>query len=34
MALASLDGQDLIDQYKGSYFFVDSIFAVWIRSLG
>jgi uncharacterized protein len=33
-ALASLDGQDLIDQYKGSYFFVDPIFAVWIRSLG
>jgi hypothetical protein len=32
-ALASLDAQDLIDQYKGSYFFVDPIFAVWIRDL-
>jgi hypothetical protein len=32
-ALASLDGQDLIDRYKGSYFFVDPIFAVWIREL-
>ena len=32
-ALASLDGQDLIDRYKGSYFFVDPIFAVWIRDL-
>ena len=32
-ALGSLDGQDLIDRYKGSYFFVDPIFAVWIRNL-
>ncbi len=32
-ALASLDEQDLLDQYKGSYFFVDPMFAVWIREL-
>ncbi len=33
-ALVSLGEQDIIGRYKGSYFFVDPIFAVWIRELG
>ena len=33
-ALYALDEQDILDQYKGSPFFVDPIFSVWIRSIG
>ena len=32
-ALASLDAQDILDQYKGSYFFVDPLFSIWIKGI-
>ena len=30
-ALQALDSQDIIDRYRGDYFFVDPLFANWIR---
>lgn len=30
-ALQSLDAQDIIDRYEDRYFFLDPLFAVWIR---
>jgi len=30
-ALQSLDAQDIIDRYQDRYFFLDPLFAVWIR---
>ena len=30
-ALQALDSQDIIDRYHGDYFFVDPLFANWIR---
>ena len=30
-ALQSLDAQDLIDRYEDRYFFLDPLFAVWVR---
>ncbi len=33
-SLSSLDQQDLIDRYKGRYFFLEPLFAEWIRQLG
>jgi len=30
-ALQSLDSQDILDRYHGAYFFVDPLFATWIR---
>jgi nucleotide-binding universal stress UspA family protein len=30
-ALKSLDAQDIIDRYEDRYFFLDPLFAVWIR---
>ena len=33
-ALSALDKQDLIDRYKGRYFFLEPLFAEWIRQLG
>ncbi|HEY0564701.1 MAG TPA: hypothetical protein VGC88_03900 [Terriglobales bacterium] len=31
-ALQSLDSKDIIDRYKGGYFFLDPLFPRWIRS--
>ncbi len=33
-ALASLDSQDVIDRYKGEYFFLDPLFPQWIKAKG
>jgi uncharacterized protein len=33
-ALQSLDSQDVIDRYKGEYFFLDPLFPQWIRQKG
>ncbi len=33
-ALQSLDDQDILDLYRDLYFFVDPLFAAWIRSNG
>ena len=30
-ALQSLDSQDILDRYHGAYFFVDPLFATWVR---
>lgn len=30
-ALQSLDSKDILDRYRGKYFFVDSLFPLWIR---
>jgi hypothetical protein len=30
-ALQSLDSKDILDRYKGNYFFIDPLFAHWIR---
>jgi len=30
-ALQALDAQDILDRYHGDYFFVDPLFAIWIR---
>src|SRR5205085_11535914 len=30
-ALQSLDSQDILDRYHGRYFFLDPLFALWIR---
>lgn len=30
-ALQSLDAQDIIDRYQHQYFFLDPLFAVWVR---
>jgi len=32
-ALQSLDAQDIVDRYSDAYFFVDPLFAAWIRSV-
>lgn len=31
-ALQSLDSRDVLDRYKGGYFFLDPLFPVWIRN--
>jgi hypothetical protein len=33
-ALQSLDSKDILDRYKGSYFFLDPLFPQWIRKKG
>ena len=33
-ALQSLDSRDILDRYKGSYFFLDPLFPSWIRTKG
>lgn len=33
-ALQSLDASDVIDRYKGSYFFLDPLFPLWIKKKG
>ena len=33
-ALESLDSKDVLDVYKGRYFFIDPLFAYWIRKKG
>jgi hypothetical protein len=33
-ALQSLDSRDILDRYKGSYFFLDPLFPCWIRKKG
>jgi hypothetical protein len=33
-ALQSLDSKDVLDVYKGNYFFIDPLFAHWIRRRG
>jgi hypothetical protein len=33
-ALQSLDSRDILDQYKGNYFFLDPLFPCWIRRKG
>lgn len=33
-ALQSLDAQDVLDRYKESHFFIDPLFARWIREAG
>jgi uncharacterized protein len=33
-ALQSLDSRDILDRYKGSYFFLDPLFPCWIRRKG
>jgi len=30
-ALQALDAQDIIDRYRSAYFFLDPLFAIWIR---
>jgi hypothetical protein len=30
-ALQSLDSQDIIDRYRSAYFFLDPLFAMWVR---
>jgi hypothetical protein len=33
-ALQSLDSQDILDRYRGNYFFIDPLFPHWIRRRG
>lgn len=33
-ALQSLDARDILDRYKGNYFFLDPLFPHWIRNKG
>ena len=33
-ALQSLDSRDVLDRYKGEYFFLDPLFPHWIRNKG
>src|ERR1700728_4108386 len=33
-ALQSLDSRDILDRYKGNYFFLDPLFPCWIRKRG
>jgi hypothetical protein len=33
-ALQSLDARDILDRYKGNYFFLDPLFPCWIRKKG
>jgi hypothetical protein len=33
-ALQSLDSKDVIDRYKGDYFFLDPLFPQWVRLKG
>lgn len=33
-ALQSLDSRDILDRYKGSYFFLDPLFPFWVRKKG
>jgi len=33
-ALQSLDSRDILDRYKGGYFFLDPLFPCWIRKKG
>ena len=33
-ALQSLDARDILDRYKGDYFFLDPLFPLWIRRKG
>jgi hypothetical protein len=33
-ALQSLDSRDILDRYKGNYFFLDPLFPCWIRRKG
>jgi len=33
-ALQSLDTKDILDLYKGNYFFIDPLFALWIKRKG
>jgi len=33
-ALQSLDARDILDRYKGNYFFLDPLFPLWIRRKG
>jgi hypothetical protein len=33
-ALQSLDSRDILDRYKGNYFFLDPLFPSWIRKKG
>jgi hypothetical protein len=33
-ALHALDSKDILDLYKGNYFFIDPLFAHWIRRKG
>jgi hypothetical protein len=33
-ALQSLDSRDVLDRYKGEYFFLDPLFPQWIRNKG
>jgi hypothetical protein len=32
VALQSLDARDIIDRYRGEYFFLDPLLLCWIRS--
>jgi hypothetical protein len=33
-ALQSLDSRDILDRYKGNYFFLDPLFPCWIKKKG
>jgi hypothetical protein len=33
-ALQTLDSRDILDRYKGNYFFLDPLFPQWIRKKG
>jgi hypothetical protein len=33
-ALQSLDSRDILDRYKGNYFFLDPLFPCWIKNKG
>ena len=33
-ALQSLDSRDILDRYRGNYFFLDPLFPYWIRKRG
>ena len=33
-ALHSLDSRDVLDRYKGNYFFLDPLFPCWIKKKG
>ena len=33
-ALQSLDSRDILDRYKGKYFFLDPLFPIWIKQKG
>ena len=30
-AIQSLDAKDIVDRYKGDYFFLDPLFPLWIQ---